>query len=879
MERIITLVRLAWARGSGVFLCAALLFWVVGGMGCEPPSCPQACPSGQTCVNGQCVSGESAGEVVGDGSTKDDPTQETTSPDGTVGPDSTLPKVYRWKKADSGVTADLWGASMPTKDLAWVVGDQGTILHSKDGGATWTRQASGVQVSLRSVAFINAKEGWIVGAGGTILQTADGGATWKATKSPVTDKLVRVFFPKADPDYGFAAGENFAILQSSDGGKSWQSVAKTLNVDLSGVFFFDQRTGMFAGDNGLVLTTEDGAKNFTTASTTTNEYINNVFFTTLTKGWAVGTGGLYMEGTTRGAGWTKRDLKTTKELFDIFFINDQRGWLVGADGLLWGTRDSGANWSPETNESVPTLHSISVVSEQAGVIVGKRGTIVAFLPVQAECTAGAERDCYSGPEGTKDVGLCKGGKQTCESNGQWSQCKGEVTPAGKEVCFNNVDDNCNGIPDEQDGCPICQDNSKQTCYLDEDGNPGPDNTQGIGVCKTGEQVCVGGKWGECVGSVFPGQEECNGQDDDCDGKVDEEAGLTPPDCEKNLGVCAGKKKSCIGGQWKACEAAQYGADYQETEDKCDDKDNDCDGIIDANCACPTEGEMRACYGGDAANKGVGECKDGVQTCTSGKWTSCVGQVLPRMEQCDTQKDENCNGQVDERSQAALACGNQRYLEVPDSAALQPDKQLTIEGWFQFLTLGRRDPSQTLISRSENGGYSLTISSATRQLTFRIFPKGGMDYVTVQAVYSGRISLSKWHHIAATYDGFVMRLWIDGKKVGEKAITTDIGYGPAVPLLVCAEAGPNGPEQRNPAYLTGNVAQVRISNQAVYSADFSPACNMAKEASTVALWLLDEASGDKCKDETGQHDAVRHAAYWREAVRCSGFVAGGCFPKP
>ncbi len=859
-------------------LCVGWLIWM-GGVACEPPACPQPCASGQTCVAGKCVGGETVAEETGDGSTKEDTPKEETEGIPETNGDGVLPTLYRWKKAESGVTVDLWGASMVDKDLAWVVGDQGTILHTKNGGATWERQGSGVQAGLRSVAFINAKQGWIVGMAGTILGTQDGGVTWKAMASPVKDNLYRIFFPKGDQDYGFAVGAKFAILQTTDGGKSWQSAAKTLDTDMNGVFFFDRQIGIFGGDNGLILTTIDGAKNFTTASTSTNEYINSIFFPSTAKGWAVGTGGLFMEGSERGSGWSKRDVKTTKELFDLCFLSPTRGWMVGADGLLWGTRDGAQTWLPETTESVPTLHSISAISEQSGVIVGKRGTIIAFLPVQAECTPGGERDCYSGPEGTKGVGICKSGKQTCESNGQWSACKGEVTPAGKEVCFNNVDDNCNGKPDDQDGCPVCQDNSKQVCYTDENNKPGPENTQNVGLCLTGEQVCINGKWGECVGAVFPAQEECNGEDDDCDGQVDEASDLTsPPACEKSLGVCAGAKRICEKGQWKVCEAAQYGAEYQDKEDKCDGKDNDCDGIIDAGCPCTTEGEKRACYGGDTATKGVGECKDGAQTCMGGKWSSCAGQVLPKMEQCETQKDENCNGQVDERSQAALACGNQRYVQVAASTDFAMEKALTIEGWFLFSSLGRRDPTQVLISRSEQGGYSLSIASMTRQITFRIYPKGGTDYITLPVSYSGRISLNRWHHIAASYDGTVMRLWIDGKKAGEKAVTTDIGYGPSVALLICAEAGTNGPDMRAPSYLNGQVAQVRISNQAAYSADFTPPCNMAKEASTVALWLFDEGTGDVCKDEVGKHNATRRAAYWREAVRCPGFVAGGCFPS-
>jgi len=40
--------------------------------------------------------------------------------------------------------------------------------------------------------------------------------------------------------------------------------------------------------------------------------------------------------------------------------------------------------------------------------------------------------CYAGPDGTLDIGLCKGGTQTCTA-GAWAACTGQVLPTS-EVC-------------------------------------------------------------------------------------------------------------------------------------------------------------------------------------------------------------------------------------------------------------------------------------------------------------------------------------------------------------------------------------------------------------------------------------------------------------
>lgn len=58
---------------------------------------------------------------------------------------------------------------------------------------------------------------------------------------------------------------------------------------------------------------------------------------------------------------------------------------------------------------------------------------------------------------------------------------------------------------------------------------------------------------------------------------------------------------------------------------------------DESCA---EGQTRACAGNN-----VGECKTGKQTCVSGRWGLCVGQVAPAQELCNG-KDDDCDGLVD-----------------------------------------------------------------------------------------------------------------------------------------------------------------------------------------------------------------------------------------
>ena len=61
------------------------------------------------------------------------------------------------------------------ESTGYMVGDDGIIYKTTDGGVTLTQQISNTSWSLYAVQFLNADYGFAVGKNGTILKTTDGG--------------------------------------------------------------------------------------------------------------------------------------------------------------------------------------------------------------------------------------------------------------------------------------------------------------------------------------------------------------------------------------------------------------------------------------------------------------------------------------------------------------------------------------------------------------------------------------------------------------------------------------------------------------------------------------------------------------------------------
>ncbi len=143
------------------------------------------------------------------------------------------------------------------------------ILKTTDGGDNWIRQKKSNFLTniiknvfskysgLFSVFFID-KKGWIVGANGIVLKTIDGGITWNSQNIQTKNYLLDIFFVNSET--GWIVGSEGTIYKTTNSGKSWNSQINNTNNHLFSVFFINKKTGCIVGSNGTILTTSSGGK-------------------------------------------------------------------------------------------------------------------------------------------------------------------------------------------------------------------------------------------------------------------------------------------------------------------------------------------------------------------------------------------------------------------------------------------------------------------------------------------------------------------------------------------------------------------------------------------------------------------------------------------
>ena len=276
-----------------------------------------------------------------------------------------------------------------------------------------------------------------------------------------------------------------------------------------------------------------------------------------------------------------------------------------------------------------------------GFECSKKGETSYCLPASGSCECTPELDGTTRPCSLEnEAGVCFG-LETCDGPNGWSGCDAREPEA--EVC-NGKDDDCDGTVDEEMPAEPCE---KANLH---------------GKC-VGENACQGEKGWVCSATV-PGEDACNGKDDDCDGVIDPmgAAGCTTYYRDEDAdGYGIGFDSECLCGP-----AAPYLAELPDDCDdgaptvnpgapeQCNGVDDDCDGETDE----PEGGDSAGCvsmyFDGDGDGYGLtddSKClcapEDDYSAEKDGDCNDEDEDVHPDAQEVCNEADDDCDGEVDE----------------------------------------------------------------------------------------------------------------------------------------------------------------------------------------------------------------------------------------
>ena len=204
-------------------------------------------------------------------------------------------------------------------------------------------------------------------------------------------------------------------------------------------------------------------------------------------------------------------------------------------------------------------------------------------------------------------------------------------------------------------------------------------------------------------------------------------------------------------------------------------------------------------------------------------------------------------------------GKDDYVETP--VQFDVTQPLTVEA---FVTVPKRPEwNQVVLCDANLGGFGLG-PRENGKWRMDVQALGGqgserdeVGYVRVEA--NDEMDYGRRTHVAAVYDGRIVRLYVDGRLQTQSRAVEEV-VPSTLPILIGANPNPDG-ETTMEEFL-GTIDEVRISKTPRYTADFTPAERFEPDEHTLALYHFDDAAGTTLADASGNgRNGTIHGAKW------------------
>ncbi len=183
--------------------------------------------------------------------------------------------------------------------------------------------------NLRDIFFIDKDYGWVVGSNGIVILTTNGGEDWIVTNTPYSEYFASIFF--TNRDFGWTVTTyNDRVYMTTDGGNTWVHINTITgsNISLQDVFFVNDSAGFICGSDQSIHKTTDYGYNW--QDITGNFYGSSVIEFINENYGLMGAFNSIKKTTNGGSSWTSIDLLTYAFFVtEISSLNQNNIFLVG----------------------------------------------------------------------------------------------------------------------------------------------------------------------------------------------------------------------------------------------------------------------------------------------------------------------------------------------------------------------------------------------------------------------------------------------------------------------------------------------------------------------------------------------------------------------
>ena len=303
----------------------------------------------------------------------------------------TIMAIDNWKTQYSETTNALRAVFFSDLYTGWIVGEEGGILATNNGGENWANQASGVSQQLNDVFFVGHSRGWAVGNGSTMLHTSDGGQkwtrqSWTGPLEGLSSDFTAVYF--VNDTTGYVVGSQNTILKTSNAGETWSDVASSVYPNANSLVFVNEQTGWVCGGlgNGTLLKTSNGGSSWSVSYPVSLPLFDIAYVDENTV-FAVGGDaitGVLVKSTDGGTTWSDTSFNDIKAIRSISIVENSI-FCSGMNGKIMVSTDTGHTWSVHETNTSENLLAIHQLNKRKVWSVGNNGTVLYKEPKVEIC--------------------------------------------------------------------------------------------------------------------------------------------------------------------------------------------------------------------------------------------------------------------------------------------------------------------------------------------------------------------------------------------------------------------------------------------------------------------------------------------------------------